>query len=560
MAGIVFKGIDLKNYLVGLQNEHVMKKRIKVFLLLGGLLMLVGWGCSLVGYGFGADADSKKTQQVKGWEVFEISAGRKVAVHLKDKTTLKGHFVEGIKMFPNTDTAYSAIVIKSGVGRKKAVPLEKIEYIQVTTNEGKIVGAIVGLGVDVMVGAVALKVVKKSIDKSIDKSLSSLTSCPIIYSYNGLDSRPDAEMFAGAIFQAAERPDWDNLDFLREDEDGVCRLKMANEFEETQQVDFVKLLSIDHPKGSRVLPSFSGKMVTVDDLQIARVARDYAGADMRNRIRKTDETFWLSNPYGRDLHNPDALRDGLILEFDRSVGTSAAALVLNVQNTPWASDVQRKLLELPGRELPQWYDNLNNSPRAREDLVNAMVREGMLKVHVWDDKENMWRYVGHIWSVGSALPKDIVVELDLLGTHNNKLKIKLDCPPGIWMVNSVGVDYSYHNVPNNATEIAARKAVDQTGHDVLPQLAKADNQYHSMPTTRDVVDMEFVVPARKAGMERSYMLNCGGFYTIHMPAEGEPRPERMQQLMRESGAFTRFALESLYLETGRALEGRQALR
>jgi hypothetical protein len=235
-------------------------------------------------------------------------------------------------------------------------------------------------------------------------------------------------------------------------------------------------------------------------------------------------------------------------------------LVLNVQNTPWASDVQRKLLELPGRELPQWYDNLNNSPRAREDLVNAMVREGMLKVHVWDDKENMWRYVGHVWSVGSALPKDIVVELDLLGTHNNKLKIKLDCPPGMWMVNSVGVDYSYHNIPNNATEIAARKAVDQAGHDVLPQLARADNQYHSMPTTRDVVDLEFVAPARKSGMERSYMFNSGGFYTIHMPAEGEPKPELMQQMMRESGAFTRFALESLYWETGRALEGRQALR
>jgi hypothetical protein len=81
-----------------------------------------------------------------------------------------------------------------------------------------------------------------------------------------------------------------------------------------------------------------------------------------------------------------------------------------------------------------------------------------------------------------------------------------------------------------------------------------------MPTTRDVVDMEFVVPARKAGMERSYMLTSGGFYTIHMPAEGEPQPELMQQMMRESGAFTRFALESLYLETGRALEGRQALR
>ncbi|MBK9335542.1 MAG: hypothetical protein IPM98_02695 [Lewinellaceae bacterium] len=538
-----------------------MKKRIKVLLLMSGLLLLAGWGCTLIGLGIGAASDAGKTRQVSGWKIEEIPIGSTVEIFCKDERRVRGKFISSVALFAGTDSSSTAIQVKQGSGRIISVASDNVDRVAIKTGKGKTTGMMVGLAADIITGVLVVAAINSmEFDLYDAAKTSGSSSCPIIYSYDGLDSRPDAEVFAGAIFQAAERPDWDNLDFLREDEQGVCRLKMANEFDETQQVDFVKLLSIDHPAGSRVLPSFSGKLFTVNDLQNARVARDYAGADVRSRIRKTDGTFWLSNPFNRDLQNADDLRDGLLLEFDRSVGTSAAALVLNVQNTPWASEVQRKLLELPGRELPQWYDMLNNSPAAREELVDAMIREGMIKVYVWNEQEMTWRYMGHVWEVGSALPKDIVVELDLLGTHSNTLKVKLECPPGIWMLNSVQIDYSFYNLPNRMEEIAARSAVDQNRHDVLPELSRADNQYHVMPTTRDVVDLEFVVPARKPGMERTYIFHSGGYYTVHTPAEGVPQPERMQRMLRESGAFTRFALESLYWETGRALEGRQAMQ
>lgn len=532
-----------------------MSKHIKVLLAIGVLLAVGSWGCSLVGWGIGAAIDAGNTKKIGAWEAVEIKKGAKVVVHRKDNQVQKGRFV---RFAPAPDTPKTVIVV-SGRSRETTIPLEEVDHVVVKTNKGKQIGFFVGFAVDAaLFTAMAMTTSPKP--KPTTPPDATMTSCPILYSYDGLNQRADAELYAGAIFQAAERPDWDNLDFLKEDENGVCRVKMANEFDETQYVDFISLLAVDHPKGSRVLPSYSGKLFTVNNLQNARVARDFSGVDVRSRIRSTDDTYWLSNPFNRDLQNPDDLRDGLVLEFDRSVGTSAAVLVLNVQNTAWSSDVQRKMLELPGRDLPQWYDLLNQSERAREDLRHAMIREGMLKVSVWNDSESNWRYVGHVWEVGSALPKDIVVELDLLNTHTNRLQVKLECPPGIWMVNSVQVDYAYHNIPNHAQEITPRKAVDQNGRDVLAALNRADNQYHVMPTRQDAVDLEFVVPARKSGMARSYMAKGGGYYTIHMPAVGEPQPEVMQRMLREPGAFTRFALEALYLETARAVEGRQAMR
>lgn len=534
------------------QNYTAMKKYMK-FLLLGGLLAVVGWGCTIIGLGIGSAVDSNKKYTVAGWEVMEIPANSKVDLVLVDGRVIKGKISKINKM---PDSTSSTIGIRFGEDelRYTAVPYEKIDHVVVKTNKGKTIGMLIGAGLDV--GVIVMGIGYLNSVSALNRKIAS--SCPIIYSHDGANYRPDAEVFAGAIFKAAERPDWDNLDFLKEDEEGVCRLKITNEFDETQQVDFARLLAIDHPKGSRVYPAFNGKLYAITDPQNARSARDFAGTDVRARIRRTDETFWLSNPFGRDLNDPAALRDGLVLEFDRSVGTSAAALVLNVQNTPWSSEVQRSMLELPGRALPEWYDNLNQSERAREDLVGAMIREGMLKVYLWENGE--WRSVGHVWEVGSALPKDIVFPLDLLGTHNNTLKIKLECPPGMWIVNSAQVDYSYYNLPIRAEELTPRVATNQNGHDVLPQLAFADNQYHAMPTTRDMVSLEFDVPARQRGMERTYMIKSGGYYTIHMPPGGEPQLELMQRMLREPGAFTRFSLEALYRDVHQTLEGTQAAR
>lgn len=378
----------------------------------------------------------------------------------------------------------------------------------------------------------------------------SLSSGPVIYSYNGAEFQPDGQMFGGAFFEAAERPDWDNLDHLVAD-NGVYKLKMANEYHETQHVDFVRLLAIDHPSGSRIYPSFKGKLYTINKPQFPREAHDFYGNNVKKELRHDHGSYWMSNPYGRDLDKRGELRDGLILEFDGPEGLPMAALVLEVQNTMWASGAMYNLLRLAGQDLPRWYEQLNNSRDARGQVMDFLVREMMLQVSVWDGTR--WYPMGHIWPVGPAASKDLVVELNLESFHEFPLKVKLEGPTGVWMVHSAEIDYSYYNIPSNVQELELQKATDQSGRNVLPMLQKADNRYLDMPETSNTVNLEFPAPPLQKGMERSIIVSAGGYYTIHVPEYEESQPGLLYEVLTRPGLFTRMQLEQLYERSGERL-------
>lgn len=518
-----------------------------VIALLSMLLMgsLIFSACSLLGFGIGAGIDSSRRKPVAGWETYNIPMNEPITLYLRDRAPVKGRYKGAAKANPAVDTTFTVLLVETAPNKITDIPIANIDRMAIGSNlnSGKIMGFVLGLSVDAVMLISVLNKTGDQVEKGMANAMFG-SSCPLVYSYDGSSYQQDAELFGGAIFKAAERPDWDNLDFLRETDDGLYRLKMTNVFDETQEVDFVKLLVIDHPRGSRVYPSFQGKLYALTNPQAPRKAHTFSGLDVRDDLRRTDEAYWLSNPLNRDLNNPEDLRDGVVLEFDRPDQASAAALLLNVQNTLWGSVLQKEMLKLPGRNLPQWYETLNHSEQAREELVGAMIREGMLKVSVWGNFG--WRPAGHIWSVGSSVAKDIVLELNLDGIQGDKLRLKLEGPPGVCMLNSARVDFSFFHVPLGVQELDLYQASDQNGSDISLALLKADDLYYSMPTARDEAFLEFKAPPKKPGTHRSFMLKSGGYYTIHMPAEGEPQPERMQEMLTVPGAFTRYGLSLLY--------------
>ncbi|TNE57591.1 MAG: hypothetical protein EP344_10955 [Bacteroidetes bacterium] len=533
-----------------------MKKSIRVFLLLVSSPLLFFWGCTLLGYGIGHSIDKQKSEVVGGWEIVKLPLDQKITVYQHDlsKHPISGRY-SGIVDYDTSsiDAPSGTLMLRHSGDNIIRIPVADISYIKTRTNRGEIIGTVVGLSVDV---ALAVALVNTADFDTFEPAAttgtsSTISSCPLIYSYDGTDYQLDAEIFGGAIFKAAERPDWDNLDHLQAHE-GVYKLKMTSEFDETQQVDFVQLLAIDHLPGTQVYPSFKGELFTVGNLQEPRTAYDFYSRDVHKELRRDNDAYWLSNPFGRNLNDPTALRDGVVLEFDRSYGTSSAALVLNVQNTVWSSEAIKELLQLPGTELPAWYDELNSNPAARQQLVDFLLQEGMLQVSVW--RESGWQAAGHIWAPGPVISKDIVVELDLLGFHSNTLKVKLECPPGMWIIHSAEVDYSYYNVPLDRHMLELQKATDQSGRDVSAVLQKADDRYHEMPTTQDIVYLEFPQTPDHPGMDRSFILRAGGYYTIHSPATGIPQMDLLLQMLNERGVFTRYMLEKLYLKTDDALQ------
>ena len=93
--------------------------------------------------------------------------------------------------------------------------------------------------------------------------------------------------FGGAIFRTLSRTDVDNLDFARAEE-GQLRLRLANELAETDYVDALSVLAVDHAPGVTVAPDGHGVLHSLGSLTPPLSAHDDRGHDALDRVVSAD--------------------------------------------------------------------------------------------------------------------------------------------------------------------------------------------------------------------------------------------------------------------------------
>jgi hypothetical protein len=440
-------------------------------------------------------------------------------------------------------------------GRATPIPVDSVAQVRFDRKTHYwVTGMIVGLAADAVVMAAILNNNRKEPTPAPPPPDTSygdlgLGSCPYVYSFDGERYVLDSETFSGSMFEAVQRTDVDNLNYLKVVND-TCRLRLTNEQPETDHMDALSVLAVDHPYGTQVLADFDGHLHTISTPFKPVQAHDFSGADVQSLLAAADDLLWVSNPFGRNADDPEQVRDGIELEFDRSPGVMSAKLAVNVRNTPWAGVMLEKLLELMGRDLPKWYDLWNTSAEARELYDRAMTREGMLQVKVWDGHD--WVVRGFVWGVGAAIAKDVVVPLNLEDIQTSTLRIRLESTAGFWMVDNAAIDYSTE-MPICITELHAVQASDETGQDLREPLRSADHVCFDLPEGGNPVDLAFVVPAPKPDCERSYLLKCTGYYTAHVSMAGDPQTELITRFATVPGAFGHWAIQTLNRQTTMAL-------
>jgi hypothetical protein len=414
------------------------------------------------------------------------------------------------------------------------IGLSKVNLIQIRTKKNdKWTGLLIGAVVDVLVIAVTSQPESESTAPKEGQG-----SCPFIYSFDGENYIFDSETFGGAIFKAAQRTDWDNLDHLCEAQ-GKYRLKIANELPETQYLDQLKLLVIDHPKGTTVTPTFSGELHVFSNPQAPIKAFDFGENQVLGLVKEKDDQYWVSNPYGRDPGIKDQVRDGLLLDFARRDDASFVKLSFNVQNTHWSTYIESQLLKLYGNKLDNWYDLMSRSAKAREAFKKSVIREAMLLIKLWNGTS--WEDADYLWFVGPYLPKDQVVGLDIKNIPGEVLRVRLESTAGLWMVNSVQADFT-PDQPIHVQEIAPDSAIDNNGVDLRQVLHDIDDQYYVTSTTQDDAELTFSAPANKLGYNRSFILKSTGYYTIHVAAEGPLQWNLLSSFRKKPGAFGQYTL------------------
>lgn len=345
-------------------------------------------------------------------------------------------------------------------------------------------------------------------------------SCPLVYSWDGSRWHLDSGTFGGAITPALARTDLDNLLFARPD-NGLLRFRMTDEANETEHVDAFTVLAVDHPRGTDVAPDARANNTfhVIRDLRSPVSARDFAGRDALKLVRLPDASAWESAVEYRDPANGSQLRDGLDVTFVRAGLGDQLQLVVDAQNTEWASAMMGEMVSAFGSLTAKWYDTAT-SAAASAPMARAQHAEGFLQVSVWNG--TAWRPSGEIWEAGPEVAKRQVLPIDVRGISGDTIRVRLESAPSFWQVDYIGLG-PVVDAPIMVHELPTISANAPRVTDALSRLNAKDNRFLDLERN-DTVSITVRETAGKLGrgMVRSYLARTSGWYQVHGRDDAAP--------------------------------------
>jgi hypothetical protein len=401
-----------------------------------------------------------------------------------------------------------------------SVPLGDIRSIEVRRFDGlKTAGLIAGVGATaILIAAAASDGGDDSppVDDGGTVGGGGYYSCPLVYSWDGARWRLDSGTFGGAIARALARTDVDNLSYAVAERD-TLHLRLANELRETDHVDELVVLAVDHPAGVGVAPTPEGEIRVIGELAAPITARDSRGRDALAQVRAVDGQVWESALVRRDTSRLDDIRDVLELTFPRPDG-STADLVVDARNTVWSAYLVGELVRAHGGQADAWYASLDADSTRAAAVRRHLATEAFLSASVLTSSG--WRAQGLVWEAGPEVAKRQVLTLDLTGVRDTLLQVRLEAPAAFWTIDHVGIS-SESQRSLTVREARLRAARLATNTDVTDLLLRPDNWTLTLEPGESA-DIVLTVPPVESGMARSYLLRTRGWYRIHDTGKGEP--------------------------------------
>jgi hypothetical protein len=448
----------------------------------------------------------------------------------------KNEKIVGITTIQGEDVAFDSpgAYVKNGTlsasvkKRSYELPVDQVQrfWIETATLQK---GRTIGLTAAVVVATLAL---------IVGIAVALKQSCPFVYSWDGSRYVFDAEPYGGAISRGLEKDDFSQLEHLRE-QNGLYRLKVTNEVDETQFTNLTELWVVDHAAGTRVAADVRGNLHTLAAPQAPLSARDAAGHDLLPWLRATDRLIW-EPPAVPDANGK--LQSDIVMTFPKPAAATQVKLVVNAATGLWGSYMIKKMVELRGRDVGAWYAAMDQSQSARDALFAWEVREELFALKIYVEEPTGWQVRGILPGTGPFISKDRIVPLDVSRVKGDQLRIRIQPPAGFWALNSFAVDYTADR-PVSLEKIAPATATDLQGKDVLPELAANDDRYLAMPNIGDTAELTFHVPPQHAATDRTVFLHTRGYYKLHIAATAEPDMKTVQEIENVPGAAARYAAE-----------------
>ena len=369
-------------------------------------------------------------------------------------------------------------------------------------------------------------------------------SCPFVYSYNSQKYVFDAEPLGGAVTRGLQRTDLSKLDFLKED-NGKYKLLVRNEVPETQYLDEMKLVVVDHPKGTEIVTNLAGELHTISNPQKPILAIDEKGNDLTRFVEENDYTFWQTKLPVLNYDSLNNLRHQLTFVFPKPQHQKKAKLIINAGTALWGSQMIREMLSLYGDKIDNWYekvDNLSGEEIEKEQMMQFVVREELYYLKLMVMENDIWNSQGLIFGGGPFIAETKTYDLDLSNVKGDSLIIQFNPPFGFWTIDYIAVEYDEIIVPDY-TEIGLSQAVDMGDKNILQIISTSNGEYQTMPEVGDYFLLEYDALPEVPGMERTYFLKTTGYYELHLPKDQPMKEKLLQRIVNEPGEVVKYAMK-----------------
>jgi len=362
-------------------------------------------------------------------------------------------------------------------------------------------------------------------------------SCPRLSSWDGERWHLDSGTYGGAILEPLRRTDVDELEHARA-LDGQVRVRLSDDANETEYVDALSLVAVDHEPGTGLAPDNEGRVHSFGRLAAPLTARDFDGHDALALVRDADDRSWESRLRPRDPTNAADITDGLELSFPKPQGTHAV-LVVTGHNTPWAAVLMSLVVQAHGSEEPAWQREAKAHPAETRAAMRRVMGDAMLQVSL--EGPNGWEPAGIFWEAGPEVAKQQALLLDLSRVQGDLVRVRLSSIPSFWLVDRVALA-AESAAPVVVQEVQLTSASDSTGQDLRPLLRHFDERTYRM-TRGTVAELSFPDPPRTAGLERTYLARTSGWYRIGCDTTRAPDHALLTRLAGEPHAAAHIAVE-----------------
>jgi len=409
---------------------------------------------------------------------------------------------------------------------KLIIPFSSIDNIVVyNPDTGKIVMNTVLITAGVAVGILAIIAATKS-------------SCPFVYTNNGEIFTFEGELYPGATTPNTERDDYMKLPQLTT-KDSVYTIRVSNELKEIQYTNLLELIEVQHPENKEVFIDQYGKVYGIKDPQSPNDLIINSVREIPTVLQKKDNVSYLFNATTSDENDMQAIE----LTFDKPSDNNRANLVLNLKNAYWLdyamgefhhkfgsyfSTFQQKQIETPGDKTMKWIEDQG------------------IPLAIYLKKNNTWKLIELINTVGPLAFRDVVVPIDLTGIKQQQIEIKLACGFMFWELDYAALDTNKTPINMEVRYINPTRATTQNGEDVTTLITSTDSDYFVQPEIGDVATIEFKnnSPLKK-GYKKTVFLKNRGYYRYLRDFTEEPDFTYLKTF-RKKGAFMHFSKNLYY--------------